>query len=109
MEIYLCIPQGSKITDGATKELGVESEIRLTLRLVKSLYGIKQAGRIWSRLLHDKLKEAGFTRCITDMCVYFKSFECDITVVGACVDHLLVAVPSPRWYRNFSVKGTLSI
>lgn len=30
------------------------------LRLNKSLYGLKQAGRVWSKTLHDSLVKLGF-------------------------------------------------
>lgn len=94
MEVYLRIPQGMDLPEGATRNFGVESEKRLALRLVKSLYGLKQAGRLWSRLLHDKLMKAGFTRCTTDMRLYFKLLGCDMTVVSIYVDDFMVTASS---------------
>jgi hypothetical protein len=34
-------------------------------KLLKSLYGLKQAGRIWNEVLNDFLQKQGF-KCITD-------------------------------------------
>ncbi|KAG2905017.1 hypothetical protein PC117_g20846 [Phytophthora cactorum] len=82
-EIYLEIPQGVAIGEDVLRTLGVDSKGRLALRLRKSLYGLRQAGRLWSKLLHAKLEEAGFTRCVTDMCLYYKRKGEDITLVGA--------------------------
>ena len=82
MNNYLCISQGMELSDEVMIEHGVDNKKVLAVRPFKSLYGLKQAGRLWSRLLHDKLEEAGFTRCNTDMCLYFKRSGCDITIVG---------------------------
>ncbi|KAG2790690.1 hypothetical protein PC129_g17557 [Phytophthora cactorum] len=94
-EIYLEIPQGVAIGEDVLRTLGVDSKGRLALRLRKSLYGLRQAGRLWSKLLHAKLEEAGFTRCVTDMCLYYKRKGEDITLVGAYVDDLLVTASRP--------------
>ena len=63
---------------------------KLALRLKKSLYGLKQAVRLWSQLLHAKLEETGFTRCGAGMCLYFLRQNGHVTVVGVYVDDLLV-------------------
>ena len=42
------------------------------LRLVKNLYGQKQAGRVWNQFLHDGLVARGFTQSDVDMCVYYR-------------------------------------
>lgn len=40
------------------------------LRLRKSLYGLKQAGRVWSETLDDELKNNGFERVKLDSSLY---------------------------------------
>ena len=45
---------------------------RLVCKLKKSLYGLKQAGRIWHNTLKDYLLETGWTRLKTDQCVFIK-------------------------------------
>ncbi|OWZ18804.1 Pol Polyprotein [Phytophthora megakarya] len=52
--------------------LGVKHKRELELRLIKSLYGLKQAGRLWNLLLHKTLVELGYCQCYTDSCLYFK-------------------------------------
>ena len=65
---------------------------------------------MWSRLLHEKLEEAGFTRCTTDMCLYFKRSGCDMTIVGVYFDDLLVTASSTALVQEFFLcMGTLSI
>lgn len=38
--------------------------------LKKSLYGLKQAGRVWNDMLNAELKALGFQQCDSDFCVY---------------------------------------
>ena len=40
--------------------------------------------------LHSKLEEAGFTRCMSDHCLYYKCQEKNMTIVGVYVDYQLV-------------------
>ena len=71
---------------------------------------MKQAGRLWSKLLHGKLEEAKFTRCVTDMCLYYKRDDNDTTLVGVYVDDLLVIASIPRVVKDFfDTMSTLSI
>uniref|UniRef100_A0AAV1U042 Reverse transcriptase Ty1/copia-type domain-containing protein n=1 Tax=Peronospora matthiolae TaxID=2874970 RepID=A0AAV1U042_9STRA len=48
LDIYLAIPQKMKIQDGTLRQFGVQDKSHLALKLKKSLYGLKQAGRLWS-------------------------------------------------------------
>ena len=56
-------------------------------RLLKSLYGLKQAGNIWNANIHSYILELGFTRTHSDLCVYTK----DQIVLALHVDDFLVA------------------
>ena len=75
-----------------------------------SLYGLKQAGRLWSQLLHNKFEEAEFSRCTTDMCIYYKSMGNDMIVVGVYVDDVLVTATTAALVQDFFISmGSLSI
>ena len=41
-------------------------------RLMKAIYGLKQAGRSWNVLISDYLKTYGFKQCVSDHCVFVK-------------------------------------
>jgi Reverse transcriptase (RNA-dependent DNA polymerase) len=43
-----------------------------TVRLLKSIYGLKQAGYIWNQLLHQTLLQLGYNNCTADPCLYVK-------------------------------------
>jgi hypothetical protein len=45
---------------------------QLVCLLHKALYGLKQAGREWNKHLDSFVQSLGFTRCVTDTCLYVK-------------------------------------
>ena len=63
-EVYIEQPEGFEVKS--------ETGEKLVGKLNKSLYGLKQSGRNWNRVLHDHLSENGFTQNPADNCVYYK-------------------------------------
>jgi hypothetical protein len=59
-EIYMEIPEGFELHNVRGK----------VCKLLKSLYGLKQASRVWNRKLHGKLESLGFVRSEADHCLY---------------------------------------
>ena len=51
------------------EKVGKNNE-KLVCKLNKSLYGLKQSGRNWNKVLHDYLGSRGFTQSLADPCVY---------------------------------------
>ena len=49
------------------KTLGQENKV---CKLRKSIFGLKQAGRIWNSLFHSFLLSCGFNQCLTDEYFY---------------------------------------
>lgn len=64
-EIYMTQPE--LFSDGTNK----------VCRLHKSLYGLKQASRVWNQQLDTALKKIGFVRCVSDACIYHKRNDGD--------------------------------
>ena len=59
-------------------------------KLLKSLYGTKQAPHNWNKELDQTLKSAKLTRCKADTCIYIKqSKNGNMMLVGVFVDDLL--------------------
>ena len=68
------------------------SKEKIKVKLKKSLYGLKQAGEHWNRLLNSKLLKFGFKRTIHDMCVYVQHDpeRNESTYVIVYVDNIII-------------------
>ena len=60
------------------------------LKLVKALYGTKQASYLWQQTLSKWLTSQGFVRLKTDPCVFIKGTGTQRVIVGCYVDDLIV-------------------
>uniref|UniRef100_A0AAV1T2Z2 Reverse transcriptase Ty1/copia-type domain-containing protein n=1 Tax=Peronospora matthiolae TaxID=2874970 RepID=A0AAV1T2Z2_9STRA len=101
LRIYLQMPHGMPVSKETLRAQGVSNASELVLELRKSLYRLKQAGRLWIQLLQSKLSTAGFTRCLSDMCFYWKRDGDDLVVVGVYVDDLLATGTSAAAVERF--------
>jgi Reverse transcriptase (RNA-dependent DNA polymerase) len=54
--------------------------------LIRSLYGLKQAGNVWNQELNQALHEVGFTQLKTDYCCYIKRVDNDFAILLTWVD-----------------------
>ena len=55
------------------------------LRLLKSLYGLKQAGRRWYQKFTQILSSLGFAQCKVDQAVFFKHTKSPRTLIVIAV------------------------
>ena len=62
-------------------------------RLLRSMYGTRDAPMIWASEVRAAMEKVGFKQCTTNPCV-FKHFDWDIEAVTHVDDFLLVG---PRW------------
>jgi hypothetical protein len=60
-------------------------------KLVKSLYGLKQAGRMWNREMHESMVEWGFRRLLCEWCVYVRVVDGVTNLVAIHVDDMVAA------------------
>lgn len=77
-EIYMKQPEG--FSDGTSR----------VLRLHKTLYGLKQSGRVWNETLDKQFKKIGFQRLLSDRCVYVRCTDSDIIIVAVHVDDMSI-------------------
>ena len=63
-DLYMEVPMGYKMK-------GNRNPKDHALKLLKNLYGQKQAGRVWYEYLSDKLLANGFTQSNFDPCVFY--------------------------------------
>ena len=86
-EIYMRVPEGfelladneSSATDG------------LSLKLGKSLYGLKQASRMWNQKIDQVLTEMGFEATDAEPCIYIRDDHQGLCMICLYVDDLLIA------------------
>jgi hypothetical protein len=95
IEIYMRQPEGFK-------KKGPNGEI-LVCKLKKSLYGLKQAGRIWNHTLHKHLIQQGFRRSKIEPCLYLLNEGGDLIAVAVYVDDITCMAPPGKW-KNFVTK-----
>ena len=81
--VYVQQPEG--FTDGTGR----------VCLLIKTLYGLKQAGREWNIELDMKLRKRGYTRLRSDPCAYIWRLGDDFAIITVWVDNLLVKVQGP--------------
>jgi hypothetical protein len=88
-EIYMSLP----------KELAPHTTY---VQLHKSLYGLKQAGELWNKLLNSViLSDPDFQRCANDVCLYVKRTEYELLILLTHVDDILIISPSDITISNF--------
>ena len=85
-EIYMKFPPGYKPVGSDGK----------CLRLIKGLYGLKQAGRIWNIKFVDTLKEIGFVPLISDTQVLQLRRGKSVFIIGLHVDDAILATNDER-------------
>ena len=78
-EIYMEQPEGFKVE-------GLE---HLVLRLLRAIYGLKQAGLAWWKALSKSMEELGFTRLSSDAGIFIYRKDGALVVVIVYVDDCL--------------------
>ena len=85
IEIYMRQPPGFKDKDRPDA----------VLRLSKSLYGLKQAGRIWYEVVRGYLVESMFNQTTADPCVFIRSSKDSKLIIGLYVDDFIIVGKLP--------------
>ncbi|MGA1512511.1 MAG: reverse transcriptase domain-containing protein [Aquiluna sp.] len=92
--LYIRLPPGIK-HDGPP---GAVFQLR------KSLYGIRQAPRLWASVLEASLKRLGLTQSKTDPCVWHMHRDGDLFILGVHVDDGLLCSTSLTLLEEFKAK-----
>lgn len=77
---------------------GAKDEIFL---LRKSLYGLKQAGRVWNAKISDVLKQLGYVPSESDPCLFVKTWKKKKTFILLYVDDMLIFTDTEAEYERF--------
>jgi hypothetical protein len=94
--IFMYPPNGMTLTQAECAAGGPTA----VLKLQRSLYGLKQAVRLWNNMPHAQLIAIGYIRCKTDLCLYYKNEGECIAVVAIYVGKLLATATSTRLVDN---------
>ena len=66
-----------------------QTKAPVVVRLNKSIYGLKQAGDLWYKLLNDQFIKMNYKRSIHDNCVYVKFIDTSKIYIVVYVDDVL--------------------
>ena len=71
------------------------------MRLMKSIYGMRQASRVWNQTFHKAVSEWGFERLQCEWCVYRRNSPTGTTIFVVHVDDIISAASSPEENERF--------
>uniref|UniRef100_A0AAG5DG86 Retrovirus-related Pol polyprotein from transposon TNT 1-94 n=1 Tax=Anopheles atroparvus TaxID=41427 RepID=A0AAG5DG86_ANOAO len=99
--IYMYQPQGF-IKPGKEK---------LVCRLKKSMYGLKQAARVWYQTISGILKEIGFEQCQADTCLFKMKKKNEILYLLIYVDDMIITGTSEQLIKDvvMAIRKTLNV
>ena len=82
LEIYMKVPEGLKIPEPN------QNRNMFSIRLQRSLYGLKQSGRMWFNRLSNFLLKRGYTNNDDCPCVFIKKSTDGFCIISVYVDDL---------------------
>jgi hypothetical protein len=111
--VYMEIPAGFTVQDNNLVFAGPNhqnTDKRYVVKLLKNMYGLKQAGYNWYNKLTDELLKKGFTQSAVDKCLSIRKDCIVIIYVDDCLlfsphDNILVGF----LHQNFKITSSTSI
>ena len=90
-DIYMKVPEGLKMPEA----LKSKPRAMYSIKLKRSLYGLKQSGRMWYNRLSGYLVKEGYKYDVISPCVFIKRLISDFTIIAVYVDDLNI-IGSPE-------------
>lgn len=87
-EVYMTLPLGYK------PKITTPSSQPIVCKVIKSLYGLKQASRQWNVKLTEILQILGFTQSKADYSLFTKGKDDTLIVLLVYVDDILITGPN---------------
>ncbi|KAE8996681.1 hypothetical protein PR003_g17832 [Phytophthora rubi] len=87
-EIYMELPEGLRELLELAEAEGEDDGVCM---LLQSVYGLKQASRVWNETIDKQLKRMGFGPADADPCVYTRGEGVDEFIACLYVDDMLIA------------------
>nr|GFA09333.1 ribonuclease H-like domain, reverse transcriptase, RNA-dependent DNA polymerase [Tanacetum cinerariifolium] len=73
-------------------------------RLIKALYGLRQAPRAWNIKLDNSLKSLDFKKCALEQAIHTKKTKDSILLIGVYVDDLIITGTPKREIDKFKAQ-----
>ena len=89
--IYMKIPQRCIVREG------------LVYKILKNLYGLKQARRLWNKTITKFFQKIGFTPTNADSCILTIKRERELIIVGVYIDNLALgsrSIKALEWLKD---------
>ena len=83
-DIYMKLPEGLKMS----RALKEKSKEICSVKLQRSLYGLKQSGRMWYNRLSEYLLSKGYVNNAICPCVFIKKSSSGFVIIAVYVDDL---------------------
>ena len=74
------------------------------MRLMKSIYGMKQASRVWNRTFDAAVRQWGFLRVPCEWCVYHRTTPQGTVIFAVHVDDIISIASTAEANNNFKVQ-----
>jgi hypothetical protein len=95
------LPEGETMYMEQPPGFAAEGKESWVMKLMKSIYGMKQASRIWNQTFHKAMKSLGFERLACEWCVYIRRTETGVVMFAVHVDDIISAASSPEENKRF--------
>ena len=87
-QIYMKIPEGFKMPEASSSK----SREKYSIKLQRSLYGLKQSGRMWFNRLSEYLIQKGYVNNSLCPCVFIKKTTSESVIIDIYVDELILDI-----------------
>lgn len=74
------------------------------MKLMKSIYGMKQASRIWNQTFHKAVQSWGFERLACEWCMYRRETSTGIIIFAVHVDDIICSTSSLEEINRFKAE-----
>ena len=83
-ELYMNLPKD------LVKFITGDEKKQICVKIIKSIYGLKQAAKIFNEKLNNQLESVGFKRLANDVCLYLITREMDNYYLIVHIDDIII-------------------
>jgi len=74
------------------------------MKLLKSIYGMKQASRVWNKTFNQAVTEWGFEKVSVEPCIYRRESPSGTIIFGLHVDDIISTASVPEENQQFKAQ-----